>query len=220
MSDYPPEEQLPAESAIDEIEAPPRNLDPLLIYLILVIVNLVGLRGVSVDARYTVIWTLAAALALLSLLVDRVELPPARTGDLIAGLGIGLVVGVPVMIIGAPALRTLSGSLFSTTSDSSIFQMLVFTMPLAETLLFRAGMQATRGMIATGVAASLWSLLLFFPALAGNTPLFVAIVIGAFFIFISFLYSYIRERSGILGAWACQVTINVLLFFAVRFIGG
>ncbi len=99
-----------------------------------------------------------------------------------------------------------------------MFQALVFTMPLAETLFFRGAFQAARGIVFTTFAAGLWSIILFFPQLEVLKFPFVAVVIGLAFLFINFLYSYVRNRFGLFASWTCQIAVNLLVLFAARFI--
>ena len=218
MSNTYPEESLPPDDDLTEDEPSPRNIDPALAYIILLIVVLIGLRGMAIDVRYTLIWTASALVAILALLVDHIEIARPRATDPIIGVIVGAIVGLPLLIIGASALSTLSSDLFAKTSDTAIFQMLAFTMPLAETLFFRGALQASRGTIVTGIAASVWAIALFFPQINIQTYPFVAVIIGLFFVFVNFLYSYMRGRFGIMSAWACQITINLLLLFVVRFV--
>jgi hypothetical protein len=46
----------------------------------------------------------------------------------------------------------------------------------------------------------------------------VAVVIGAFFLFANFVYSYLRARFGLFAAWSCQIVLSVALLFAPRFV--
>jgi hypothetical protein len=104
-------------------------------------------------------------------------------------------------------------------SQVAVFQALAFTMPMAETLFFRGSLQSARSPIFTGIAAGIWTMALFFP----QSDLFrfplVAVVIGLCFLFINFLYSYLRHRFGLFAAWTCQIAVNLLLLFAARLIG-
>ncbi|HVO43030.1 MAG TPA: hypothetical protein VMT34_10420 [Aggregatilineales bacterium] len=208
---YPPDEETEAEES-------PRAIDPVLAYIILIVITVLGLRGLAVDVRYTIVWSLTTVIAVFSLLADRVDFSPPHPIDLVVGSIFGGMVGVPLLAIGGSALKILSAAIFAKTSDTAAFLLLAFAMPLAETAFFRGAMQASRGSIVTGLAASLWAVVLFSPQLDLRTYPFVALVIGLFFVFANFLYSYLRDRFGILSAWTCQITINLLLLFAARFV--
>ena len=66
--------------------------------------------------------------------------------------------------------------------------------------------------------ASIWSIVLFFPALDVVKAPFVAIVIGLAFVFINFLYSYTRNRFGFFASWTCQIMMNLIILFATRYV--
>lgn len=234
--EYPVPEEYPADSApvesapfvetpeIDEDE-PSRTVDPALALIILVAVMLLGFGSLAPDVRYTIVWTILTIVAVVTIISDRINIAPKRPqlSDLVAGVVFGSVIGVPLLLIGGAQLNQLSTSLFGAISGAAVFQMMVFTMPLAETLFFRGAMQSGRGLIFTGAAAGVWAILLFFPYLNIRDFIFkypvVTVVIGTSFVLTNFLYSYMRERFGIFTSWTCQITINLLLLFASRFVG-
>ena len=216
MTDMIDSEEISPEE-IPEAEPPSRAIDPAFAYIILIVVTVIGLRSMAPDVRYTLIWSLMVIVAILALLVDQVALERPRVSNLLVGVAIGLIVGLPVLLIGGAALKTVSGNIFGESSETSIFQMLAFTMPLAETLFFRAALQSARGQLATSAAASLWTMILFFPQLDIRSFPLVVLIIGIFFVFTSFLYSYLRGRFSLLSSWSAQVTINLLLLFVSRF---
>jgi phosphate starvation-inducible membrane PsiE len=121
-------------------------------------------------------------------------------------------------VVGAAQLKAVSLSIFPNLPASAVFQTVVFTMPLAETLFFRGAFQGTRGLLFTTVAASLWTMLLFFPSMNVVQYPLVALIFSIFFAFANFVYSYLRSRFGIYAAWSCQVAINLSLLFLCRFI--
>jgi hypothetical protein len=217
-----PEEQadeiFPAEEYEETTTAAPHAIDPAFVYIIFVVVALLGLSKTAVDVRYTLVWTALAVVAVTAVILDKVEVEPIRMSNLLVGLGFGALVGVPLMAIGGPQLQHVSLSVFGPASETSVFQMLAFTMPLAETLFFRAAFQAVRGLIFASVAAGVWSILLFFPQLEVLKFPLVALVIGLCLLFVNFLYSYLRERFGLFASWSCQIAVNLLLLFVTRFV--
>jgi hypothetical protein len=137
--------------------------------------------------------------------------------DVVIGIGFGILVGLPLLAIGAAQLKLVSLSVFKETSNASIFQMLAFTMPLAEGLYFRAAFQNARGPIFAGIAAGIWELALFFSQFDYLKLPLLAVVLGLAFLFVNALYSYVRQRFGFFASWTCQIVINLLLLFVVRF---
>lgn len=198
-------------------EAPARVLDPALLYFIIMALALLGLNNVASEIRYTALWTVLAILGVLFIINDKVNIPPPTTRDVVIGVGFGVLVGLPLLAIGAAQLKLVSLSVFKETSDAAIFQMLVFTMPLAEGLYFRAAFQNARGPIFAGVAAGIWALALFFSQFDYLKLPLLAVVLGLAFLFVNALYSYVRQRFSLFASWTCQIVINLLLLFVVRF---
>ncbi len=200
-------------------EGTPPAIDPAFVYIIFVIITLVGLTRLAIEVRYTLIWSLLAVVAVAAIVLDKVQIETITMPNLLTGLGFGALIGVPLLAIGGPQLQRVSLSIFGSASETTIFQMLAFTMPLAETLYFRGAFQAARGLIFTSLAAGLWSIIMFFPQLEVLKFPLVAIVIGLCLVFANFVYSYLRERFGLFASWSCQIAVNLLLLFACRFTG-
>jgi hypothetical protein len=201
----------------EEIEDKPRAIDPALLFIIFVIVTLLGLTNLAAEIRYTLMWTVLSVLGVAAIVLNRVAIERPDSRSLLTGLGFGALIGVPLMAVGSPQLRDISLRIFGRASDAAVFQMLAFTMPLAETLYFRAAFQDARGLIFAGTAAGIWSLVLFSPQMDVFRFPLVAVVIALCFIFVNFIYSYLRERLGLFGSWTCQIAVNLLLLFGVRF---
>lgn len=211
------QEPPPPEDDPEVEEAPARVLDPALLYFIIMALALLGLNNIAAEARYTVLWSVLAILGVLFVINDKVSIPAPSMRDLVIGIGFGVLVGLPLLAIGASQLKLVSVSIFKETSDAAIFQMLAFTMPLAEGLYFRAAFQHVRGPIFAGAAAGIWALALFFSQFDYLKLPLLAFVLGLAFLFVNALYSYVRQRFGLFASWTCQIVINLLLLFAVRF---
>lgn len=206
-------------SDADEDDEPPlRPIDPALIYLILLAVVILGLNPLAPDVRYTLLWTVLIGVGLLSILLDRLEVEIPNAIDMLLGLGFGLLIGVPLLLIASPQLQRTSLFMFEGTSPAFAFQSLALAMPAGETLFFRGALQPTRGLLFTAIAASIWSLFVFFPQLHVTQFPLVAVVIGFAFVAVNFAYSYIKLRFGLFASWMCQIAINILLLFVVRFV--
>lgn len=212
----PVEEVAPLEED-EETEETPRAIDPAFAYIILLILALLGLANVAPDVRYMLLWSLLTAIGLLAMILDKVAIEAPNVRNLLIGLGFGAIVGVPLMAVGAPQLQRISLSVFGKLPDSAVFQVLAFTMPLAETLYFRGAFQAARGLIFASLAGAVWSTALFFPQLEVLKFPFVAFVIALSFLIANFVYSYVRERFGLFASWSCQIAVNLALLFVVRF---
>jgi len=213
----PPEEIPPAEE--DEFDpGPARKLDPVFIYFVLIVIILLGLNTFTAEIRYTVVWTAMTVTAVIALIVDKIKIDTPTMTEIYVGVGLGLLIGLPLAGIGAPLLQQVSVDIFGKSTDVAVFQTLAFTMPLAEGLFFRVALQSARGAVFTAVAAGFWSIALFGPQLNVIKFPLVAVVIGLAFVFVNAIYSYARHRFGVFASWSCQIVINLLLLFAARFV--
>ncbi|PJF25917.1 MAG: hypothetical protein CUN53_10330, partial [Phototrophicales bacterium] len=141
--------------------------------------------------------------------------------NLIWGVVFGLILAAPLLLVGGDALTTTVRLIFRTGIEGSIralppgsvLALIVFVMPLAETLFFRGLMQKDRPFWLIGALASVWSILLFFPLIeVGRFPA-VAIIIGTALVLMNMIYSYVRDRNGLAAAWLCQIVVNLLVMF-------
>ncbi|MBE2193716.1 MAG: hypothetical protein IAE83_06035 [Anaerolinea sp.] len=208
-----------AETLFDlEPDEPLLNLDPTLAYIVLIVIMIIGTSSFAPDVRYTLLWVGAAVVGVGAITADDLPVERPSLRDLLIGAAYGLLVGLPLLIVGGAQLKRLSQEMFAGVGDTALFQSVVFVMPLAETLFFRGALQSSRGPIVTSLAAAFWSLLLFLPALGFLQFPLVGLVVGISFLFLSFLYSYLRERIGLFTAWTCQIAVNLLLLWAARLI--
>lgn len=201
----------------DDIPAT-RPVDPALLLLILFGVIVLGLRSLAPDVRYTAVWTVLIIIGVISILLDHLEVEIPNGTDMLWGISFGAIIGVPLLLIATPQLQRTSAAMFGRASDAYVFQSLALVMPAGETLFFRGAMQPTRGWLFTALAASIWSVIVFFPQLQVMEFPLVAAVIGFFFIVINFAYSYIKLRFGLFASWTCQIIVNLILLFATRYL--
>lgn len=187
--------------------------DPMYSFMVVMALSL-GLTPLAADVRYMILWTLLLAMGGLvywfGLDTHRLDATPA---NLAWGVGFGLLIGIPVLVLVAPALGLTSAQLFPQMTDMSVYMAMVFAMPLGETVFFRGALQETYGFRAAALTAGGWSLLLFVPHL---TTLTESVVVGIAVFALSFAYAYVRQRNGLVAAWLCQVVASVLLLFVPR----
>jgi hypothetical protein len=207
------------ESALDPFATSRLVIDPAFVYVVLVIVTAVGLSTLASDTRYVVVWSGLSLVGLAGLVLDKLPILRPSGRDLLLGITYGLVIGLPMFAVGNAQLRRLSFSIFGEpplVPQSLVFLMVIFALPMAESLFFRGVFQNARGVMVTAVAASLWGLVLYAPNLNITAYPLVVVLLGAGFFAINFLYSYLAGRAGLFSAWACQITVSLLLFFAPR----
>jgi membrane protease YdiL (CAAX protease family) len=193
------------------------RLNPLYALLFYVAAGFGTLVLGDLETRYISLWSLLLIMGGALTLVDTRKRPRRiTTSNLTWGVGIGFVIGLPLLILVAPGLSATSALLFPYTTAGSLFQTLVFLYPLAESIFFRGRLQQQHGMAVSIAGAGISVLLFFWPA-GSHEPIFLVFV--AFFLTVlSGVYSYVRARYGLAASFACQVTLNLMLFFLPRLI--
>lgn len=199
-----------------EGEPAPLSIDPAFAFIILLVVSGFGLSAVAADARFAAVCAGLGLVGMAAILSNEVPLPRPTMRDLLIGAGYGLLVGLPVLVIGRPQLARISGEIFRGFGDGMAFMVLAFAMPLAETLFFRGAFLAARGLLWAGAAGGLWAVFLLVPAMdVGAFPL-VTIVIGSALVAINFLYAYLSTNFNLFAAWTCQIALNLALLWLPR----
>ncbi len=195
-------------------------LYPLIFYLAFSVGTLFTGGLLTTEARHTLLWTTLIGLGALLTLVDaRPHADQMASANLVWGLGIGFVIGLPLLILTGPGLAATARALFPEATLPALFQALVVVGPLGETLFFRGSLQEKRGMSVSVAGAGLHNMLLFLPAwLAGSAYLAGA---GIFYLTVlSWVYSYVRRRYGLTAAFVCQAATNLMLLFLPSALAG
>lgn len=223
---HPDKDSLPP----DQPEAAPRHrrqdVDPIFGYLMAMALS-IGLTPVPANTRYVVLW---AVLALMGgtafVLGSGIRLKVTDPGDLIWGLGLGIITGGGLMLVGWDTLAVTAERLFAMGQDDSalletwIFQATAFVMPLSEALFFRGAMQRVHSIPAVALLATAWSALMFFPNLGLSETPVVGFVIGTALLVLNFLYGYVNYRHGLTASVVCQIVAGTLLLLVPRLIAG
>ncbi len=195
------------------------ELDPLFAYLILMGLSfgLTPLASGQPNGRYSILWTLLALVTLASRIMDDDHIEfQVRPGQMLWGAGWGLIVGLPLLLVGPGLLADVSHRMFVAVPDGVVFQTIVFVMVTTETAFFRGLMQATRPASVVAVTASLWSILMFFPTMDVIGYPSIALIAGTFIVLLNVLYSYVRQRNGVAAAWVTQTLVSLAWLFLPR----
>jgi membrane protease YdiL (CAAX protease family) len=171
----------------------------------------------DLESRYTILWVTLIAIGGSLMLIESGQ-PRGRfeLGNVIWGIIFGFLIGLPLLVFAPQGLATTSILLFPSVSLPALFQMMTITGPLGETLFFRGNLQERHGIAASIIGAGLGTLILFLPVGMGTSSLLAIGGISLFMTLLAGIYSYIRERHGLAASYACQVTINLMLFFLPR----
>jgi membrane protease YdiL (CAAX protease family) len=192
------------------------RLSPVFGYLLYLALAM-GTLSVDVETRYTILWTALIVLGGFLVLVDSDRSPGEITSvGLTWGMGIGFIIGLPMVIVAAQGLAQTSSVLLPYSTLPALFQAVAIIGPLGETLFYRGAMQAEHGLTAGALSASLGSVLLYWPAAMGYASvLTVAVALATA---LAFTFGYVRTRYGLAAACACQVMSNLMLLFLPRLI--
>lgn len=199
-----------------------REVDPLFAYLFLISLA-IGLSTFDPTIRYLTLWMLMSGLGVMAYLLGAVErMGEAQIEDLVWGIAFGFLSSFPFLLVFGSALETVSARMFDVNDtpakvmDSWVFMAVAFVLPASETLFFRGAMQGVRGILFTTALSTLWAGIVFFPymSLAGREVIGMLLVIV--FSLLNFMYSYVRFRNGLAGAWLCQIVSYTMLWFFPR----
>lgn len=229
-----PVEPIPPEppDAENEDEEPARTRggsDPTFGYLLALALSfgLLPLIPQNADMRYTLVWAALGLFGVLAWLFGNTQRIERETvSDVAFGAIIGVIVAVPLLVVGGGTLTSAVQRMFLTGIDGTILPLppgvvlayLVFVMPLSETLFFRGLMQQNREVWVVGGLSSLWSILLFVPMMDVSRFPLVAVIISFVLVVVNTVYSYVCQRSGLAAAWVCQIVVNVVLLFVPYFV--
>lgn len=187
------------------------QIDPLFAYLVYLALGL-GTLFLDLGLRYVIMSLVLIVMGGgLSLLETTEKLDRITVSNLVWGGGIGLVVGLPLLVLVGPGLSATNAILFPELSTAALLQLLAITGPLGETLFFRGVFQDRRGFAGSVIAAGISSALFYWPA-AAAAPVYLGVSV-IFSTALAAVYSYVKMRYGIASAALCQVTANMMLLF-------
>jgi membrane protease YdiL (CAAX protease family) len=189
-----------------------QQFDPLF-GLVLYLAVAIGTATVSLAAetRYTILWTVLLGMGAVLALIDASARRQPTSTNVTWGLGIGVMIGLPLVVLTGAGLRATAVALFPDASLPALFQALVIVGPLGETLFFRGALQDRRGFAIAVIGAGLHNLFFFGPV-ALQSPVYL-VVAGVFYTVLAAVYSYVRVRYGRAAAFVCQATANFMLIF-------
>jgi len=201
-----------------------QDMDPVFGYILAMALG-IGLLPIPDNARYVILWAFLALMGGMAFLLGSgIQFKISDPGDLLWGIGVGVVIGGGVMIVGGNTLTITSERLFAGGQKDNpllntwVFQATVFVMPVSEGLFFRGALQRVHPIPVVALLASVWSIVLFFPNLGlGRTPA-VGFVMGTALVALNFLYSYVHFRHGLAASFFCQISAGTLILLVPRLI--
>ncbi len=190
--------------------------DPLFALLLLLALSL-GLTALPAgqhDLRLVLLWLAMSGYGVANwLLADGEQIDVETPANLAWGVTFALVLSGPMLVFGENTLGAISQRMFGGLRSSSLLALLIFVIPLAETLFFRGLLQQRFVFWLTGLMASLWSILLYLPLLDVSRFPAIGLIVSTALLMMNLLYGYVRQRNGLAAAWLCQIGVNLTLIF-------
>ena len=185
-------------------------------------IGLTPLLPTSADLRYTLVWGALALVGVIAWLLGDGERIETETPENLAwGVAFGLLISAPFLLFFAPFLQNnFTHFIFPNMQAGSLLAMMIFVMPIAETLFFRGVFQQRLPFWMVGLLNGAWHIILFFPVMWDRviqSPL-VGISIGLVLILINVIFGYVKERNSLAAAWIAQIVVNILVLF-IPFVG-
>jgi hypothetical protein len=198
------------------------EFDPIFALMVIFAVG-IGLLPVQANMRYVVLWLLLGAVGLVGYIIgNSASISDSSPDDLRTGVGLGLALGLPFLILMGGSLKAVSERMFDVDGvtpsimDTWVLMAVAFVIPSVESLFFRGVIQQVHNFMVTVALATVWSIIVFYPHMSLGNATGVAVSIGLFFALLNFLYSYIQYRNGLAAAWICQIISGALIWFAPR----
>ena len=185
---------------------------------IAVSIGLTPLLPEQAALRYTLAYAILMGFGGLTWVLGAPPRVDEAPQQLVRGLFIGIIIGLPFFLIGGSGLRGTVARLFPELPSGVVLAYALFIITPAETLFFRARAQRHLPWLVVAALATAWCLLLYLPLLE---PLrfpypttLIAVAIGT----MNVLFSYLCQRSGLAAAFITQLAAyTILLFFPALF---
>jgi membrane protease YdiL (CAAX protease family) len=184
------------------------RLDPYLAYLLFVAVG-VGAHQVGQNGRLVLLWLvlLGASLVYADHGPIKFDYTLTRMGQ---GAAVGLVLGVPLVIVALEPLRAVTERLYPFGGGASAFQALVLVAAPVEETFFRGVLQGEHGFWAATGLYGLATAIFFLPSIVGFPVVLLAMTVGV--TVLGVVYGYVTLRYGLSASIACHATVNMALF--------
>ncbi len=185
------------------------RFDPIYALLIYLAVGL-GTITLAATTRYVILWSLLLVAGLVLSVLDR-DIEPVQSTDLIWGVGLGLVFSLPFLVLNWTGLSNTAIMQYPFEAWETRFLALVIVAPLADNLFFRGILQEERGFAISVASVGISAVLVFWPALYQHPVNFiVAVLVATVF---AAICSFLRASISMSAAIACQVILNMAIFF-------
>ena len=175
----------------------------------------IGTLPLNNEGRYLLLWLVMLVMGVFYVNADDESgAYTFESTNLVWGAGTGFVVSLPLLLLVSRGLAQTSHALLPIASNAALFQALVITWPLGESLYYRGAVQNKHGLVVAAMLAGAGNMLLYWPLVEGVfAVLFVAVLFATI---LAFIYGYVRLRYGLMAAYTCQVVANVMLLFLPR----
>ena len=185
---------------------------------IAVSIGLTPLLPEQAALRYTLSYAILMGFGALAWVLGTPPKVDETPRQLLRGMLVGIMLGLPFFFIGGTGLRGAVTRLFPGLPAGAVLAYALFIITPAETLFFRARAQRHLPWALAAALSTGWCLLLYLPLLEPlrfpYPTILIAVAIGT----MNVIFGYLCHRSGLAAAFVAQlVAYTVLLFFPSLF---
>jgi membrane protease YdiL (CAAX protease family) len=193
------------------------RVDPFLAFALFAAVG-VATWTLDQPVRLSLTWLVLLICALICASGQRLQFSYTFSG-LARGAVAGLVISLPLALIGSDFLLATSQRVFPSASVLSLFWSIVLIMPSVEALFFRGLVQSEKGLWPSVLLYAAAGVVYFLPATwDGHLPV-LGVLVGGMGL-LGFVYSYVRAMHGMVASLVCQAMVHFVLFVAPSLVGG
>jgi hypothetical protein len=187
------------------------GVDPFLAFALFAAVG-VATWTLDQPVRLTLTWLVLLVFALISASGRRLQFSYVIPG-LARGAVAGLVISLPLVLIGGDFLLATSQRVFSAGSTLGLLWSVVLIMPAVETLFFRGLVQGEKGLWPSVLLYAGAGVVYFLPATWDKHLPVLAVLVGGMAL-LGFVYSYVWAMHGMVASLVCQALVHFVLFVA------
>jgi membrane protease YdiL (CAAX protease family) len=164
---------------------------------------------VGQSGRLVLLWSVLLAASLIYADYQPIELQYALA-KMGRGAAVGLILGVPLVILAAEPLRATTARLYPLGGGAAAFQGLVLIAAPIEETFFRGILQEEHGFWAATGLYGLASAIFFLPSVFSFPIVLLAMIVGT--TVLGVVYGYVALRYGVAASIACHAMVNLVLF--------
>ena len=189
-------------------------------YLAFAVFTAVGAATWAMEqpVRLTLMWLVLLVFTLLYASGQRIQFSYTLS-DLARGGVAGLLVSLPMVLLGGDLLIVTSQRVFPWENILNLLWGAVLFMPVVEALFFRGLVQREKGLWPSVLLYAAAGLVYFLPATWDEHLPILGVLIGGMGL-LGFVYGYIRAMHGLMASLVCQALAHLVLLVVPSLVQG